>query len=35
MYIFIFIKKSNPFLPFSLPVLEYKCLKWEQSTVLQ
>jgi len=38
MYIYIYIyafKKSNPFLSFSLPVLEYKCLKWEQSTVLQ
>jgi len=34
LYIYSF-KKSNPFLSFSLPVLEYKCHKWEQSTVLQ
>jgi hypothetical protein len=28
-------KKLNPFLSFILPVLEYKCLKQEQPTVLQ
>ena len=32
---YVYIQKSDPFLSFSLPVLEYECLKWEQSTVLQ